>query len=312
MFTKSERILVARGGAIGDFILTLPVIVALKAALPAARLDILANRQVASLAIDAAQIGQLHFLDHPRFAPFFSPPGLPDNRIFQRYDLVVSYLNDPHKIFETNVRAAGVCRFVCGPAAIRSGSPASEQLAATLCHLQIEIGDLAPRLKIGAEARRSVRRRLGAQPSIALHVGSGSARKNWPLACWDDLIADLLRDGLPIAIVAGEAERDLVHRLQERFRGRAVSFVIDWPLRELAALLAGMVFVGHDSGISHLAAATGTPSLILFGATDPAVWAPLNENARVILSPQRDLNRLGIETVRAAIDQELMRIGIKT
>jgi len=44
----------------------------------------------------------------------------------------------------------------------------------------------------------------------------------------------------------------------------------------------------------------------------PVVWAPLNENARVIRAPDRDLCRLDVDLVRAALDQELMRIGIST
>jgi len=51
---------------------------------------------------------------------------------------------------------------------------------------------------------------------------------------------------------------------------------------------------------------------LLFGPTDPSVWAPLNENARVIRAPDRDLCRLDVDLVRAALDQELMRIGIRT
>jgi heptosyltransferase-3 len=81
------------------------------------------------------------------------------------------------------------------------------------------------------------------------------------------------------------------------------------PLRELADKLATCAaFIGHDSGISHIAAATGTRSILLFGPTDPHVWAPLNENARVLRAPNRDLTQLAVDEVV----QELMRIGIST
>ena len=83
-------------------------------------------------------------------------------------------------------------------------------------------------------------------------------------------------------------------------------------LPDLAAVLEKMIFVGHDSGISHLAAAAGANCTLLFGPTDPAVWAPLNDNARVIHAPHRDLKRLDVDLVRTAFDHELMRIGINT
>ena len=84
------------------------------------------------------------------------------------------------------------------------------------------------------------------------------------------------------------------------------------PLPTLAAILEQATFVGHDSGISHLAAAVNAKSILLFGPTDPAIWAPLNENARVIRAPDKDLERLDVDLVRDALDHELMRIGIST
>jgi len=69
------------------------------------------------------------------------------------------------------------------------------------------------------------------------------------------------------------------------------------PLVELAARLQNCsLFLGHDSGISHLAAAVGTPSILLFGPTDPAIWAPANQNVKVLRAP--DLTMNGIETLQ--------------
>ena len=75
-------------------------------------------------------------------------------------------------------------------------------------------------------------------------------------------------------------------------------------LPHLAAILARCrLFVGHDSGISHLAAAVGAPSLLLFGPTDPAVWAPANPQVRVLPAPDGELARIAVETVvRAAAE----------
>ena len=89
-------------------------------------------------------------------------------------------------------------------------------------------------------------------------------------------------------------------------------FAKNLPLTDLGAILEQTTFVGHDSGISHLAAAAGARSILLFGLTDPAIWAPLNENARVVRAPNGDLQQLDVDLVRVALDQELMRIGIST
>jgi heptosyltransferase-2 len=70
----------------------------------------------------------------------------------------------------------------------------------------------------------------------------------------------------------------------------------------LAAVLERCaLFLGHDSGISHIAAAVGTPSVLLFGATDPKVWAPANKNVRVIRAANAALAAINVaEVVEAA------------
>ena len=115
-----------------------------------------------------------------------------------------------------------------------------------------------------------------------------------------------------LVIVAGEADASQTAKLQSVWKSPLVRFAQNRPLPELGALLKNAIFVGHDSGISHLAAAAGASCILLFGPTDPAIWAPLNENARVIRAPDGGLARLGVDLVSLALDQELMRIGIRT
>jgi len=313
---KSQRLLVARGGALGDFLLTLPAIRALRDALPDTQINILANKSIASLVPEAVEINSIRWLDDPGLAPVFIREGnLAEEwrEYFRRHDLVVSYLHDPEKVFEVNVRSFGVARFVAGPSKIATAGPhAAVQLAQPVRELGISITDFAPRLQIGDRARADARQKLGASPVIALHPGSGSARKNWPMANWIALTEYLIERTVPITIIGGEADCGQIAELQNRFENEPISFAVDWPLPDLAALLARLIFIGHDSGVSHLAAATGAASLVLFGPTDPQIWAPQNKNARVLSSSNGDLEQLPFATVRDAVNQELMRIGIRT
>jgi heptosyltransferase-3 len=73
------------------------------------------------------------------------------------------------------------------------------------------------------------------------------------------------------------------------------------PLTQLAALLEDSFFIGHDSGISHVAAAAGARCILLFGWTDPAIWAPANENVTVLRAPEGKMGLLGVESVLRAI-----------
>jgi ADP-heptose:LPS heptosyltransferase len=73
------------------------------------------------------------------------------------------------------------------------------------------------------------------------------------------------------------------------------------PLRKLAAQLAQCrLFLGHDSGVSHLAAACGVPCVLLFGPTDPAMWAPPSPHVRV-LKRGAEMNSISVEDVRALL-----------
>jgi len=313
---NSQRILIARGGALGDFILTLPAIHALRDALPDAEINVLTNKAIAPLALEAVEINGIRSLDDPDLAPVFIQDGDLSEKwraYFRQHDLVISYLHDPEKIFETNLRDFGVARVLAGPSKVAAaGRHAAIQLGEPLRELGIGISDFAPRLQIDDRAREKARQKLGASPVIALHPGSGSPRKNWPMENWIALIAYLIEQSVPITIIGGEADHGQMAELQSRFKSESVPFAIDWPLRDLAALLASSIFVGHDSGVSHLAAATGAASLVLFGPTDPQIWRPQNENARVLLAPNRELAQLPFATVWDAINQELMRIGIRT
>ena len=102
-----------------------------------------------------------------------------------------------------------------------------------------------------------------------IHPFSGSARKNWPLERFRAL-AERLERVMPVKWCAGEDDPPLAGAVRIG------------DLYELACWLAkARVYIGNDSGITHLAAAVGTPVLALFGPTDPEVWAPRGPHVRV-------------------------------
>jgi Glycosyltransferase family 9 (heptosyltransferase) len=127
--------------------------------------------------------------------------------------------------------------------------------------------------------------------TAALHPGSGDTRKNWPLARFKELAEKLEAAGWAVRWLLGPAEEGLALPAGSQ-AWRNV------PLRHLAAALAACsVFVGNDSGITHLAAACGCPTVALFGATDPAVWAPRGRVVAVLQSPGGTLAELSSGTV---------------
>jgi len=95
------------------------------------------------------------------------------------------------------------------------------------------------------------------------------------------------RLGRPLFAVAGPADEETAGELLRRLpAGIPLAVARGLEVAALAALLAGCAgYLGNDSGVSHLAAALGVPSVVVFGPTDPARWAPLGPQVRVVRSP---------------------------
>ena len=303
-----NRILVIRGGAIGDFILTLPALKALRDARPQAHMEILGYKHIAVLAENRFYARAVRSIEYGPLARFFArnselPPELAN--YFASFDLIVSYLFDPDRIFETNLRRCGIENLICGPARIvEKACHAARQLAQPMEQLGINVVDLSERLFPSTEDREFAREFLAStpQPIIAIHPGSGSREKNWPLEKWIGLFSQANRftDLERLLVISGEADEAQVDQLEREWKNRGVRFAKNLPLPPLAAVLEHAMFIGHDSGISHLAAAAGANCVLLFGPTDPDVWAPANDNVQVLRSPTGRLGDLGIEIVEGA------------
>jgi heptosyltransferase-2 len=303
-----NRILVIRGGAIGDFVLTLPAIKLLRDAWPNARLEILGYKHITALAENRFYAQATRSIEYGPLASFFANGSdLPGELVdyFGCFDLIVSYLFDPDRIFEANLRRCSQARIVVGPAKLGSHAHAAEQLAAPLAELGITGLTSAAEL-FPSEADLAAAGRLLPQTSnrlIAVHPGSGSARKNWPISNWAALGEGVISNdpNAHLVIFVGEADGVALAHLQRAWAQLPTTFIVDQPLTMVAAVIARCdQFIGHDSGISHIAAATGTSSVVLFGQTDPRVWAPQNENVRILRPESGAIADLPLADVLAA------------
>ena len=148
-----------------------------------------------------------------------------------------------------------------------------------------------------SRATEQLRERLGLG-FLAIHPGSGSARKNWPAQRFGQ-IAAAIADGRPWLLVEGPAD-EASARVLERVIGAVPTRHL--PLRVLGALLAHAgAYVGNDSGVSHLAAAWGAPTVVLFGPTDPDVWSHVGTRVRVVRAPDDTLESLHVPQVEDAV-----------
>ncbi|MFN0079466.1 MAG: glycosyltransferase family 9 protein [Prosthecobacter sp.] len=288
-----SRVLVIRGGAIGDFILTLPAIRLLRETIAGCHLEIIGYPAIAELARSAGLADSVRSLEHRTMAPLFAKTAPIDEALAEHlrsFNLVVSFLYDPDGHFRASLERVGVTTLIeCASRVQNDGEHASKQLAKGLGKLAMFLeDDLLQKPLYPSKVERSGK--------IVIHPGSGSVKKNWPLEHWLRL-ADELPDH-EIVFITGEAEEA---------RGVKITQHTNWhslPLSELATRLTTCTaFLGHDSGISHLAAACGVPSLLLFGPTDPAVWAPPQPWVQVLREDSHDLSALSYERVKLAVAQ---------
>ena len=234
---------------------------------------------------------------------------------FASFDLIISYLYDPDRIFENNLRRCGVEHLLCGPGRIvQTADHAARQLAQPIEDLGIRVVDLAERVFPSVDDRQFARKFLRdlQEPILAIHPGSGSTEKNWPLENWIELFSTSGRfplveskDPQPgnfssLIVISGEADQTETEGLERALKNRDVRFAKNLPLTDLAAVLERSIFIGHDSGISHLAAAAGANCVLLFGPTDPNLWAPRNKNVRVLRAPGGRLSNLEVAPVAEA------------
>ena len=285
--------------------MTLPAIGALRERWPEAHIEVLGYPHIAELAHKRHYADAIRSIDAKAMAGFFIPHAVLDSALmeyFGGFNVVISYLFDPDRIFSNNVRSCGV-KQVIDASPRPENTHAAEHYCRPLESLAIYVETPRPRIhpnESDREAASNFLKMTGREPLVAIHPGSGSEKKNWPaekfgaLARWlaDELAAQLL-------IVRGEADARAAGKLRELLGERPITMAQGLKLVELAAVLERCVlFLGNDSGITHLAAAVGIPTVAVFGAASLPIWEPLGLYTRVVQFGEQD-----VANVRAAIEQ---------
>ncbi|MGE3309612.1 MAG: glycosyltransferase family 9 protein [Limisphaerales bacterium] len=286
------RILVIRGGALGDFILTLPALAALRTQFPNARVEVLGYPHIARLALLGGVAHAVHPIEARPLAQFFARGGALDPAVaafFSGFAVIVSYLYDPDGVFQENVARCTRAQFLVGPHRPDESAciHAADTFLSPLQRLAIFDADATPRIDADPTSP-------GPGRWIAVHPGSGSESKNWPERRWAGLLAAAIEHSdRNLVLLGGEAEGDRLQRLAGELPSRRVHVARSLPLDAVASLLrACELFIGHDSGITHLAAAVGLPCIALWGPSNPTLWRPRGSHITLV---QDDAGLPGLE-----------------
>ena len=275
-----RRALVVRIGALGDVLLTRRLTYSLS--LAGFRSTLFAPARHASVLLGDAWIERVLDSESPRFASVFGGEWPEAGR----FDLAVVLSSSADLALAVRPVASEIIQFPPGPS--RNDQLISRQWAEGVTSVGATFVGPLPRLETSATSPIP-------PGATVIHPGSGSPTKNWPMERFVELRRDLGARGRRVAWIRGPAEPAL-DGVDLRVE------VIDRPtVHALAATLAGAsLFIGNDSGVSHLAAAVGAPTLAIFGPTDPAVWAPDGTGVETLRSSDGDLAGITVERVIAA------------
>ena len=276
------KILVLRGGALGDFLLTLPAVAGLREKWPDAEIEMVAARKFGELVLGPNEVNAIRPIDQPGLAGFYAAGGKLDpgwSDYFSEFDLTISYLFDPDQIFAANWRRSG------GTGEFVSHDPRNPQEAAWK-HLAHPLGNLGAKAgdpsRLVAKKLRSLQYPPSPGKRLVIHPGSGGKTKCWLISEWiRELESCVPPSDFEVVWLFGEAEAGWERFLPDRRKWGAERVLRDRPLPEVFSVLRSADFyLGHDSGISHLAGWSGVPCGLLFGPTDPAIWAPSGKSVR--------------------------------
>jgi heptosyltransferase-2 len=313
------KILVIRGGALGDFIVSLPMLRQVRLRWPGAHIELLGHPHLAEPAIGRFYLDAARSVHHGPLSAFFMPRAVLDPAWMDyigSFDLVLSFFYDPDGLFAANLQRCEPGEIVVHAARVPENfrAPAARHFAEILRPLGLLLADDAasdlfpsPADLDGARAFLS-----GLRPGtrlVAIHPGSGGEDKVWPASHWAEIGRRLIRAApdVTLLLVEGEADAEPARHLAEAWRDLPVIRARLLPLSILTAVLkSAALYLGHDSGVTHLAAASSRdlPVIALFGPTDPKVWAPPREGVEVLRRGTKVAD-LTIDDVHAAVVQRL-------
>ncbi len=284
----TERILIVKLDRIGDMVNTTPVFDALNEHFPKARVDLLAHPSALAL-LDgdgrvAERIPYRSWLYHPLALVPAGPRTwlLVLRLLLRRYQLVL-FLRGSLSFLPLGLTS----RFAA--AKFEDGEPVLRRYLKPLEDLVGPVPDPKPRLVVTEENARFARKLLGQGggrygPAVAIHAGAGAPTKMWPAERYAALADGLAaRFDARVHFLGGPGDKALLAAIAARAES-AHAYHSALTLTQSAALVASCdLFIGNDSGPSHVAAAVGTPLVVLWGSANLSVDRPAAPPRRCVI-----------------------------
>ncbi|MDP2983656.1 MAG: glycosyltransferase family 9 protein [Candidatus Latescibacter sp.] len=289
------NILLIRTGGLGDCILTLPVGSYIKRLYPEARLHVLGNATMLAVSRLTGEFSGFRSVDEAGFSALFSGSGATGFLCdyFSEFDRVYFFTAGNTDTLRQTVLETGAmaCRILDPRPPQGFRNHITEHLLSIL--------ETPPDFSPGLPPLSQTISALRDGTILVIHPGSGGVSKMWPLERFIE-IACLWPDPKRVVFILGPAE--IERGLQDRIPAQYTKALPETIQNAFHVLAGASLYLGNDSGVSHLAALAGTPSVVLFGPSDPVVFRPLGSRVRVLFSPDGHMERIGAEEVMREIE----------
>lgn len=280
--------LIVRLGAIGDTVLTIPMIQMLIDRFPDEPLYYVGGSFAPALLRGIKGVSTVLSVDTPDLICLFDETNRWDDQFLARFGLpnrAIVILANPDTVV-ASLRRIGVSGIVAGTPVPHTGLHVSDHLATFVDGTIPAIPVLPVSVSDISAARAYAPEVFGA---IVVAPGAGGKAKRWD--GFADLVTRLLEQNR-VVVVGGPADHDAIDPFRE-----SVPVIDSLPLDLLpAALQSAALVVANDSGPGHIAAAVGTPVVSIFTVTDPQVWAPRGTGVVPLIRPE-------VEKVQAAVNR---------
>ncbi|HLE86416.1 MAG TPA: glycosyltransferase family 9 protein [Candidatus Brocadiaceae bacterium] len=288
-----QNILIIRPCALGDLVVTLPTIEAIRNYFKNARIEIMGYSSFLEIVKGRFYADTISRFDQADIAHLFTKnSNVPASLInkLSNMDLIISFVSDKEQVMVSNLRAAGVKHVIHYEPFPSEGEDIHiiDHFLRCLDLLGVHHSNKIPKIFLRDEdvllGEKFLNDRV-VDPKkmlVAMHPGSGSRQKCWAVDHYAELILLLKKEmDAQILLISGQADTGIVEELRVKVRDNFI-LVDRLPLPILAAIIKrSNLFVGNDSGITHVAAAVGTPAITIFGPTDPNMWGPRGERVKI-------------------------------
>jgi len=275
-------------------VVTLPAIEAVRNHFENAQIEIMGYSSFLEIVKGRFYANTISRFDQADIAPLFlRNSSVPASLIhkFSNMDLIISFVSDKEQIMVGNLRASGAKHVIH-----YEPFPSESEHIHIIDHflrcldlLGVPHSNRIPKIFLREEdvllGEKFLNDRV-VDPKkmlVAVHPGSGSRQKCWPMDRYAEIILWLKEEmDTQILLISGPADTGIVEALRVKVRDKFI-LVDHLPVPILAAIIKRCkLFVGNDSGITHLAAAVGTPTISIFAPTDPSMWGPRGEQVKIL------------------------------